>query len=257
MERLKIKLHPLFAIYVFVCIYFNWINLIFYYIVVMFLHEFAHYFVAKRLGYNVDGFLLSAYGIGMQTNNSYRKKDEILISIAGPIFNLILIILTVFLWWVYPSMYFFTYDFVMCNFLVMVFNMIPLYPLDGGRVIVCLFSRFNKKKVLKVSNMISIILGVILMVLFFISIFTRINLNLLFIGLFLTINSISCDRNNYYNQINALNKKYEKPVEIKTFVVKGLRRGELIKYLSPHYYSIFEYYDNGNKYIISEDDLMI
>ena len=105
--------------------------------------------------------------------------------------------------------------------------------------------------------MISIILGVILMVLFFISIFTRINLNLLFIGLFLTINSISCDRNNYYNQINALNKKYEKPVEIKTFVVKGLRRGELIKYLSPHYYSIFEYYDNGNKYIISEDDLMI
>lgn len=256
MERLKIKIHPLFIIYVFICIYFNWINLIFYYIVVMFLHEFAHYFVAKQLGYSVNGMLLSIYGLGLQTNNAYKRRDEILISVAGPIMNVILIVLTVFFWWISPSLYFFTYDFVVCNMLIMLFNLIPLYPLDGGRVMVCMFPEKLKYKVIKVSNIISLILGILLVVLFFVSVFLKINLNLLFIGLFMIINSISFDRNMYFNTISTLNKCNNKPIEIKRFVINDYDKSKLIKHLSPHYYSIFECHVDGEIIVIHEEDLL-
>ena len=43
MSRLKIKIKPLFILYVFLCIYFGWFNKIFYYVIAVALHEYGHY----------------------------------------------------------------------------------------------------------------------------------------------------------------------------------------------------------------------
>ena len=146
MAKIKIKFNPLFMIYVFLCVYFGWFNNVFYYIVVATLHEYGHLFVAKLLGYRVDGFIYSLYGVGLKTNNAYKTKDDILVSLAGPCVNLILIVVSICLWWIFPTTYFFTYDFVICNIVIMLFNLIPIYPLDGGRVMLALFSKKIQRK---------------------------------------------------------------------------------------------------------------
>jgi len=257
MEKLKIKFQPLFWMYVFVCIYFGWLNQIFYYIVVATLHEYGHLFVAKWLGYKVDGVIYSFYGVGLKTNNVYKIKHDVIVSLAGPFVNLIMIILIINLWWIFPTTYFFTYDFVICNIVVMIFNLFPIYPLDGGRVVVALLSqKYKIKTILKINNIICYVLSGILIVLFVITLFYVVNFSLLFVAIFLFLNTIINDSNSYYSRISAYNKRYSKPVEVKTFRVDSLSKDKLLKYLSPHYYSIFECINNGKIEVIEEKDLI-
>ena len=176
MERLKIRIQPLFLLYVFLCIYFGWYNDIFYYIVVLYLHEYGHYVMLRRLGYDAEQMIFSVYGSRLETYNHYKPKDEILIALAGPIVNIILIICTVALWWLFPTVYLFTRPFVICNLVILFFNLLPIYPLDGGRVWVAAFStRVKRKKLEKISSRICLILGVLLLLLFIKSLFYKIN----------------------------------------------------------------------------------
>ena len=76
----KIKFHPFFIIYVFICVYFNWFNNVFYYVVTVVLHEYGHYFLARYYGYETKGIAFNLAGAGLKSNNIYRKKHDILIS---------------------------------------------------------------------------------------------------------------------------------------------------------------------------------
>lgn len=254
MGKIKIKFQPLFFIYVFLCIYFGWNNYIFYYVVTATLHEYGHLITAKLLGYRVDGVVYSLYGVGLKTNNVYKRKDDILVSLAGPLVNLILIIICISLWWIFPTIYFFTYEFVISNIVVMLFNLLPIYPLDGGRVIFAmLLKKFKARKILKVNQILCVIGGFFCIGIFIVTLFYYVNYSFLFIGIFLILNSVINDSNSYFARIETYNKKYIKPIEIKTFKVKDLNRMNLIKYLSPHYYSIFEDL-NGKR--IEEKDIL-
>jgi len=258
MSRLKIKFHPLFFIYVFICIYFGWVNKIFYYIIVATIHEYGHYFTAKYLGYEMEGIIFSLSGAGLKSSCNFKDKHEILISIAGPLVNLFLIIFSICLWWIVPSTYLFTYDFVICNIVIMIFNLLPIYPLDGGRILIACLSlkNFNKSKLIKYNKRICIATSVIFACFYLISIFYKINVNLLIISIFMAINSISYDKNTYFDKVYSLNKKpSKKPLEVRFFRVIDMNRSNLIKYINPHYYSIFEYYENGKLIRIEEDDL--
>ena len=257
MGKLKIQFKPLFLIYVFFCIYFNWFNSIFYYVLAVVLHEYGHYCVAKFLGYNMNGIVFSVFGGGINTDNNFKRRDELFISIAGPLVNLVLIIISICLWWIFPMTYVVLYDFVVCNLVVMLFNLIPIYPLDGGRIIVSLITKkFNRNKILKINYVFSCIIGVFCILLFIISLFVKLNFSFLFIGFFLIMNSFSYKNDIYKIKIDSLNKKINKPIEIKTFRVSTLNKKILISYLSPHYISIFEYDDGQNLIQISEDDLL-
>lgn len=256
MERLKIKVQPLFMLYVFLCIYFGWYNDIFYYIVVLYLHEYGHYLMLRKLGYEAEQIIFSVYGSRLESHSHYQPKDEILIALAGPMINVIFIVCTVALWWVVPSIYLFTETFVFCNLVVLVFNLLPIYPLDGGRVVLAISSlKIKRKKLEKISSRVCLVLGVIVLILFIVSLFIKINYNLLFIGIFLTLNSTGYISQNYLID-GLINKKYNRPLEIKKYKVKGLEDRELIKYISPNYYSIFEVERGERIIIIEEKDLL-
>lgn len=235
----KIKFHPFFIIYVFLCIYFNWFNDIFYYIVTIVLHEYGHYFLAKKKGYETYGIVFNVYGAGLNSSSIYKKKDDVLISLAGPLVNLCLIVLIIMFWWIFPTTYLFTYGFFKSNLIVMIFNLLPIYPLDGGRVIIAFLSMyFNRKKILKINKIIGCLFGVFFILLFLISLSYVVNFSMLFIGIFLIMNYFISEKNNYFDKAKSFNKTSD-VCEVKIFKVKDFDKRTLLKYVSPNYYSVF------------------
>lgn len=103
------------------------------------LHEFAHSLVAQRRGYPVDGITLFILG-GVSNLRSEANKaiDEFVISIVGPLTSLAIagIIGLVIFGTDGSSPMFAVFEYVaLINLLLAVFNMLPAFPLDGGRVL--------------------------------------------------------------------------------------------------------------------------
>lgn len=257
MSRLKIKFHPFFVIYVFICIYFGWYNSFFFYVVVATLHEYGHYFVLKMYGYEMKGITYSLSGAGLVGNTNFKDKHEIIISLAGPFVNLILIFLTIAFWWIFPSSYLFTYDFFITNIIVGIFNLLPIYPLDGGRILSAVMSMKNiKKSYFDLYNkIISIVIGCVLFLLFIFSFRYEMNISFIVLSAFFILNSMSYNKTQLYSCVDKLNKTTDKPLEVKVFRTKECEQKKLIKYISPHYYSIFEIEKGEDIITIEENDL--
>ena len=92
MGKLKISIKPLFIIYLIICLYFGWTNIIFFYVLAISIHEYAHFYVSSKLGYKMTSVVFSISGAGLHGNCVFKEKDDIKISMAGPIINFILII---------------------------------------------------------------------------------------------------------------------------------------------------------------------
>lgn len=256
---IKFKFKPLFVIYVFLCIYFNWFNKIFYYVVTVTIHEYGHYLCAKHYGYHMDTIVFSVSGAGLTNSNNFKPKDEIKIALAGPLVNLVLITIIIAFFWIVPMSYLYTYDFLVSNIVVMIFNLLPMYPLDGGRIIIAYLTlkHRSRDKMLRSSRILCFVFGTIFLVLFIMSLFFKINYNLAIISCFLTINGVNSSKSKYFDKVSALNKKLDKPLEVKVFKVADMDKSTLIKNLSPHYYSVFQLTDeNGKVQEIEEKDLL-
>ena len=190
---------------------------IFVFLLTLLIHEFGHYFVAKKLGYRLNRFSLSAYGVCLNyKENFFQPKDEIAIAIAGPIANFIFAFLCVSLWWILPECYNFSSAIVKQSVLLGLFNLLPCYPMDGGRFFVGFLSEVSsRKKAIKITFLFNIFIAIIFFILFLISIFINFNPTFCFCGVFMIISALENKKESYYQQINKFNKKiknYSKPV---------------------------------------------
>ncbi len=183
----KIPIHPSFLLlFLWFCINRD-LPVFLLFVGVVLSHEYGHYFVAKKLGYKLDSFLIAPYGVCLNyKERAFDEKDEIIIALAGPCVNLIFCLLTVSLWWVFPDLFNYTYDFVSQSFSLALFNLLPCYPLDGGRVAVGLMSKFfERRKAVKITQICNIIVSIFLLIAFVISCFTNFNPSLCLCGCFL------------------------------------------------------------------------
>lgn len=105
-------------------------------------HELAHLITAKAYGFQVVGLEIFPFGGAAYCNDLFegRKMGESIMALAGPVFNLVLLFAAQTLrwqgYWTGPS----GEDFVRINFWLAAFNLLPLLPLDGGRIVRALFS---------------------------------------------------------------------------------------------------------------------
>jgi len=107
-------------------------------------HEYGHALTAKRLGYKTKDITLWPYAGLASIEGEWHKnpKHEILIGIAGPGVNFFMG--SIFIWCIPndPEPNVWIYFFVF-SFLLGCFNLLPLYPMDGGRVVraICVMRR--------------------------------------------------------------------------------------------------------------------
>ena len=99
-------------------------------------HELAHSFVAQKLGYRLNKILLMPYGAVIDGDLSGLSfKDEIAVAMAGPICNFLTAAGFSALWWFYPETYAYTDTACFLSLSVALVNLLPAYPLDGGRAL--------------------------------------------------------------------------------------------------------------------------
>jgi Zn-dependent protease len=108
------------------------------------LHEFGHAVAARHFGVKVPRImLLPIGGIAEMESIPHRPREEIIVALAGPAVNYIIIgILMIFvrfphgLNWNYIELSAagFGRYLVIVNIIMGVFNLLPAFPMDGGRV---------------------------------------------------------------------------------------------------------------------------
>ncbi len=107
------------------------------------IHELAHSITAQRLGLPVEGITLFIFGGVSQIRGRYKRaRDEFFVAFAGPLSSLILGAAALLAWVTFrpetgdPSLLLgiiFYLGFM--NVALGIFNMLPGFPLDGGRVL--------------------------------------------------------------------------------------------------------------------------
>lgn len=131
------------------------------YAVVLIVHEFAHAAVAEKLGYELRSVRIMPYGIAINGDfDGVYPAHEIAIAVAGPLANLLMWILLAGSWWMFPQTYAATeYLAEACLFTALI-NLLPVYPLDGGRIFRGVLSlRLRPRTVAVTVRIVSIALG--------------------------------------------------------------------------------------------------
>ncbi|MFI3166568.1 MAG: site-2 protease family protein [Bacillota bacterium] len=98
------------------------------------LHEYAHYFVAQKLGMQIGSAQITPFGGMIEIPlEKHSVKENLFVIFAGGSANAIMAIILCAVWWFYPTAYGATYLFAKANVTIALVNFLPCYPLDGGR----------------------------------------------------------------------------------------------------------------------------
>lgn len=105
-------------------------------------HECAHAFASARLGYKLNKIILMPFGAVIDGDlKGISLRDEIFVAACGPLCNLLTAGFFVALWWLVPTMYAFTDTACLSSLSIALINLLPAYPLDGGRILRCVLTR--------------------------------------------------------------------------------------------------------------------
>lgn len=110
-------------------------------------HECAHAFVARRYGFALDKLVLMPYGAVLSGDIAgIGKKQELAVLVAGPLANAVTALAFVALWWLFPETYPYTEAAASVSFSLFLVNLLPAYPLDGGRILHLLLSPLGERR---------------------------------------------------------------------------------------------------------------
>lgn len=176
------------------------------------LHEIGHLITIKILGYSIYKIHILPFGLMIECNLNNNKSimNEFLIYISGIVVNLFIIVII--------KLYGFDIYYLKINLAIILFNIIPIIPLDGGRILLSLLStKMRYKLAIKVSNVVGLIC---ISLLILIGLWLK-SINTLLMSIYLLIYNIN-------------NFRYFK----KTF-----NEFLLSKYLYPNFYLKYHYVD--------------
>jgi stage IV sporulation protein FB len=218
---------------------------------VVLLHEMAHARAAYGRGYVMNSIVLMPYGAVLYGEEAMRRNDAIFIALAGPVFNLFIAVVFFALWWLIPELYAYTDTFVYSNVSIALFNLLPVFPLDGSRVLLGLAK--NKTKTLKLLRLLGLIVASAMFVFFIFSAFFDINVTAGIMAVFLYSGAVMGTKKEMYEHISkniSVKKNFYNGVEKKTFYVcQDIKLVRLLKMLNENSLITFAVVDNNSKII--------
>lgn len=245
----KVKINISFWLLIAVLLLFNKFLLLLNYLLALFLHELAHLFVATKLGYTLKSFNINMFGFSVDIEEKVEEKDIFIVNIAGPVFNLFLCIVCMAIYWLFPKSFNILNEFFLSNFCLAIFNLLPIHPLDGGKIFSGMVK--NKKIYKKLDFIIRVIFSIFFFWLFLISIKKQVNVFFLVLSVFFLITKAN-NRTTF-----SLFKQKKKGVE-KSVVLKVNKQDSLLtllKKIKSSHFTIFYCPELNNKFL-DENELI-
>lgn len=115
----------------------------------IFIHELGHVLSGITLGLKIKKININVLGFSIEFNNygKERRINKIIIDSSGPFVNLIIFIAAIF---------FKNAEIAYINLVIVLVNMLPIFPLDGGRIIkTILMYKKTYKETMKIVEKIS------------------------------------------------------------------------------------------------------
>lgn len=174
------------------------------------LHELGHIIVGLCMGLKIQTMKIMPMGVSVLFQlQKQNRNTKFWVSIAGPITNFVLaaIILAMPEFILQETM-------IYINILVGTFNLLPIYPLDGGRILETVLLRFYPKdKIEDIINKLSNIIMICLTVLASIGILYLKNIAILIIIVYLWwLRLIENKRHHIKSRIRKILKQEEKVI---------------------------------------------
>jgi Zn-dependent protease/CBS domain-containing protein len=105
-------------------------------------HELGHALLARRLGITVDGIRLWLFGgVAQMSSDWMTGRTEMLVAAVGPAITLVITAVFTSATWLFvtvgaPPLVVVVAEWLAAvNLLLLLFNLIPAFPLDGGRIL--------------------------------------------------------------------------------------------------------------------------
>lgn len=251
-QKSKFSVHFSFVVLMIVGCFFGFGKLLFSYFVCLVFHELVHSFVAKKLGYKLGKIRLSMTGAVLDAKqDEFSFKDEILIAISAPLVNLVVGFLLVSFWWIVPESYNFLQDLAVINFAIFGFNILPFFPLDGGRVLLGFLSKKTERKTaLKLCRAVTICASILLFIIFVFSLFVSPLFSLGVGAINLFVSAIVEDKNAVYHKLFYTERKLQKSksggIEAQEIIVhKSVRFASMLKMLDARHFTTFVIVDDN------------
>lgn len=204
MGDIKLYVHPLFFIFGLYSALVGNIFVFLIYTVSAVVHELGHSLVASNAGYRLDKITLMPFGaVVCGEIDGLRYKDEVKIALAGPLINVAVGLFFVASWWIVPQTYAYTQVVASANFSMAIVNLLPVFPLDGGRVLwASIAMAKDGKKARKICTVTGILTSLGIIALFILCAVKGVfNLSLLFFAVFILFGAIGKAKENKYVKI--------------------------------------------------------
>lgn len=231
-------------------------------LIIVLIHELGHYFMSIILKWRVESIMLWVFGGVMETeehgNSSIR--EEALVIIAGPLQNIIIYLVLYFLpaYSIFPSPILNLIFYY--NTAILLFNLLPIWPLDGGKLLFVILSRYLPYR--KAYHSIIIFSMITSLVFLLIQLFMfPFTLSAFCLMIFLFMENRTEWKQRFYVFIRFLLKRYEgnsyvKEVQPITTSYQYTVMDVLIKFRRGKKHPIYIYYPNDKRKSIDENDCL-
>lgn len=108
-------------------------------------HEYGHIRAMKYFGMKTKGIYLIPFvgGLAVSDSKINTRWQDVVISIMGPSFGLVLSVVCVLIYWITGEVFF--AGLAVFNALLNLFNLLPILPLDGGHILKSIGFSINSK----------------------------------------------------------------------------------------------------------------
>ncbi|MCM3141791.1 M50 family metallopeptidase [Brevibacillus sp. MER 51] len=125
--------------------------------VIVLIHELGHVAMARELGWTVKEVQLLPFGGVATMEDSYATDpmDEIVVALAGPFLNMVMMAASYLFWFMGIWTEEWARFFLVSNLTIAMFNLLPIWPLDGGRIllaVLCWFMSYRQATMISMSG---------------------------------------------------------------------------------------------------------